>query len=83
MHELGILRQIVKIVGRVAEKNSIAAIRHITLEVGEGSGVVPLYMKKLFPIAADAFPMLKDTELRISMVRGKRLIIKDIGYQGK
>ena len=80
MHELGILRQIVKIVERVAEKNSIAAIRHITLEVGEGSGVVPLYMKKLFPVAADTLPLLRNTELRICMVGGRGLVIRDIGY---
>ena len=83
MHELGILRQIVKIVQGAAEKNSIEAIRHITLEVGSSSGIVPLYMKKLFPVAADAIPLLKDAELRISMVNGKRLVIKDIGYQEK
>lgn len=80
MHELGILRQIVKVVESVAEKNIIEYVKYITLEVGRESGIVPRYMKKMFPVAADAFPILKKTELRILMVRGRGLVIKDIGY---
>lgn len=80
MHELGILRQVAKVVDRVAVKNRIVSIKHITLEIGVDSGIVPGYMKKLFPIAADAFTILKNTELRIDMVCGKGLVIRDIGY---
>lgn len=80
MHELGILRQVVKVVEQAAVKNRIAWVKHITIEVGEESGVVPRYMKKLFPVAADAIPFLKHTELRIRMVCGRGLVIKDIGY---
>lgn len=80
MHELGVLRQIVKVVTQVAEKKGIDRVRHITLEVGNISGIVPYYMKKLFPAAADAFPKIKNAEIRISIVCGKGLVIKDIGY---
>ena len=80
MHELGVLRQIVKTVGRVMEQNQIRRVKHIELEVGETSGFVPYYLTKLFPVAADAYPALQRTELRISMVSGKGLLIKEIGY---
>ena len=50
MHELGILRYIVRIVKQTADKNKIKLIRHITLEVGYDSGIVPYYMKKLYPL---------------------------------
>ena len=80
MHELGVLRQIVKTVSRVAEENRIPAVRHIALEVGETSGFVPQYLTKLFPVAADACPALGKTELRILMVPGRGLVIKEIGY---
>ncbi|MBR2561518.1 MAG: hydrogenase maturation nickel metallochaperone HypA [Eubacterium sp.] len=80
MHELGILRQIVRVVEQVADRNIIKSIKHITLEVGNDSGVVPYYMRKLFPLAVDAIPLLKNTELHIRMVSGKGLVIKDIGY---
>ena len=48
MHELGVLCQIVKKVGAVAEQNNIRAIRHITLEVGDESTYVPIFFEKLF-----------------------------------
>lgn len=80
MHELGVLRQTVKTVSRIAEENRIRQIRHITLEVGENSGFAPFYLKKLFPIAADSLPLLEKAELRISMAPGDRLLIKEIGY---
>lgn len=80
MHELGVLRQIVKTVGRVMEQNQIRRVKYIELEVGETSGFVPYYLTKLFPVAADAYPALQRTELRISMVSGKGLLIKEIGY---
>lgn len=80
MHELGILRQIVGTVVKIADKNRIPGIKHITLEVGRDSGVVPYYMQKLFPMAVDALPLLRSAELRIRMVCGRGLVIKDIGY---
>lgn len=80
MHELGILIQIAKSVHKIMLKNGIKTIRHITLEVGELSGVVPAYLQKLLPAAADLYPFLKNAELKILMTQGRGLIIKDIGY---
>lgn len=80
MHELGVLMQIVKTVHQVALKNGIDKVKHITVEVGEISGFVPRYMLKMFPIAAEAYPVLKKAKLKICMVAGKGLLIKDIGY---
>ena len=81
MHELGVLRQIVKTVSRIAEQNRIGQVAHITLEVGEASGFVPLYLTKLFPVATDACPVLQKTRLHISTVPGRGLFIKEIGYE--
>ena len=80
MHELGVLNHIVKTVNKIAEDHKIRNIRHITLEVGELSGFVPYYLTKLFPVAVDAYPLLHCTELRITMIPGTGLIIKEIGY---
>lgn len=81
MHELGVLRQIVKTVTRITEENRIAKVSHIALEVGETSGFVPQYLTKLFPVAADQYPALHDAQLRISTVAGRGLVIKEIGYE--
>ena len=48
--------------------------------VGEASGFVPMYLTKLFPAAADAYPAMHETKLIIDMVPGKGLVVKDIGY---
>lgn len=80
MHELGILVQIAKSVHHIMAQQHIERIRHITLEVGEASGVVPHYMHKLLPVAADMYPFLQEVEMKIQVVPGKGLMIKDIGY---
>ena len=80
MHELGILNHVIRTVDRVAKENGIKKIDHITLEVGETSGCVPNYLEKLFPIAIENNPVVKDAELKIIMAEGKSLSIKDIGY---
>lgn len=80
MHELGVLCQAVKAVDRIAKNHQICRVTHITLEVGEASGYVPGFLRKLFPIAADAFPAITGAELRIRMTPGEGLLIKDIGY---
>ena len=80
MHELGVLNQIVKTVSRITEENRIRQVKHIALEVGSTSGFVPYYLTKLFPVAADAYPALQKTELRIATVPDDGLVIKEIGY---
>lgn len=80
MHELGVLYQAVKTVDRIAREHHIRRVKHITLEVGESSGYVPLFFEKLFPVATDQFPLLQGAQLRIQMAPGRGLQIKDIGY---
>lgn len=80
MHELGVLCQIVKKVNDIASQNNIRSIKHITLEVGEDSGFVPIFLEKLFPAAVDRFPIFQKAKLKITLVPGKNLVIKDIGY---
>ena len=80
MHELGVLRQAVKTVSRIAEQHQIQRIKHITLEVGTESTFVPHYLEKLFPVATDQVSLMKGAELRIRMVPGERLVIGEIGY---
>ena len=80
MHELGVLYQAVKTVDRIAGQRHIRRVKHITLEVGESSGYVPAFFEKLFPVAIDGFPAIKEAQLRIEIAPGRGLQIKDIGY---
>ena len=80
MHELGVLCHAVKVVDRIASKNSIDKVKYITLEVGDASGYVPIFFERLFPVAVDQLPALKEAQLRIEVVEGKGLSVRDIGY---
>ena len=80
MHELGVLCQAVRTVSRIAEENHISQIKHITLEVGDASGYVPVFLEKLFPVATEHFPAIQHAELKIEQAPGKGLMIKNIGY---
>ena len=80
MHELGMLTQALKKVALTASQNGIERVRYITLEVGEASGYVPAYFKKLFPAARELFPPVRSAELRILSVPGKGLRIKNLAY---
>lgn len=80
MHELGVLLKAVKTVHSIAEKNKIDHVKFMTLEVGEESGYLPIFLNKLFPIAIEHFPTMQNSELKIQMAPGRGLTIKDIGY---
>lgn len=80
MHELGVLTQIVRTVNRITDEKLIRKVKYIALDVGEISGFVPQYLTKLFPVAVDAYPALRKAELRIRMIQGKGLLIREIGY---
>lgn len=80
MHELGVLNQVVRTVSRIAVQNQIKRIKHITLDVGLESTFVPIFLKKLYPIAIDRIELLKDSVLKINIVPGTGLQIRDIGY---
>lgn len=80
MHELGVLYQIMKTVNRIAEEKHVRKVKSIVLEVGERSGFVPQYLMKLFPVAVDAYPILRKAKLHICLIKGNGLVIKEIGY---
>ena len=80
MHELGVLSYAIKTVNSVADKNGVEKIKFITLDVGEESGFVPDYLHKLYPVAIDGKARFEGSELKIYLVTGKGLVIKEIGY---
>ena len=80
MHELGVLRYVVKTVAQVAKENKIEQIKFITLEVGTESSYVPYYLNKLFPIAIQYYPEIGTPELKLEQVPGRGLQIKELGY---
>ena len=80
MHELGVLKNAVNTVIKVAKTNHIVKIKFLTLEIGENSSFVPAFFEKLFPVAIDGIKLFKDAKLKLISAPGKSLIIKEIGY---
>ena len=80
VHELGVLCQAVRTVSAMAQKHHIAAVKHMTLDVGMESGYVPVFFEKLFPVAIEQFDNMKNAQLIIKTVPGRGLQIRDFGY---
>lgn len=70
MHELGIVFEILRVVGEVAEREGVEKVDAIVLEVGEVGSVVPEFLQECFPAAAERDPRFEKTELRIEVIPG-------------
>ena len=69
MHEIGIVRQMVRTVTAFAEENGIREIREVVVDCGELSLVIPEYVEELYPVAVKG-SILENAKLSIHMVPG-------------
>ena len=69
MHEIGIVRQVVRTVSDFAAENQVSDIREVVVDCGELSLVIPEYLEELYPVVAKD-SILADAKLTIHMVPG-------------
>ncbi len=69
MHEIGIVRQLLRTVTEFAEENSVRDIREVTVDCGELSLVIPEYLEELYPVVVRG-SILENARLTIHMVPG-------------
>ncbi len=69
MHEIGIVRQLVRTVSEFAKENNLEVITEVVVDCGELSLVIPEYLEELYPVAAKD-SILKNAGLRINIVPG-------------
>lgn len=69
MHEINIVRSMVKTVTEFARENKLDRVTEIVLDIGEVSLVIPQYVEELYPLVAKG-TMLEDTKLVINMIPG-------------
>ena len=50
MHEIGLLRQLVRTVTAFAAENGVSEIREVVVDCGELSLVIPEYLEELYPV---------------------------------
>ena len=69
MHEIGIVRQLVRTVSDFAAENHVSDIREVVVDCGELSLIIPEYLEELYPVAAKD-SILANAKLTICMVPG-------------
>ena len=68
MHELGIVYQIMRTVEQIADENCLKAIKTVTLELGEVSGIIPDYLDECWNWASKRSDSLKGSYLDIEEI---------------
>lgn len=69
MHEIGIVRQLLRTVSDFAAENGVREIREVVVDCGELSLVIPEYVEELYPVVVKD-SILKDAKLTIHMIPG-------------
>ena len=73
MHEIGALYKMVQQAEDAARENGCRRIKRINLEVGELSGILPVFLDRFYPIVVENREMTKDCELNYVIIPGKGL----------
>lgn len=69
MHELSILKEIIRIVEVTVAKQKITKVNCIVLQVGELCSIVPEYIEELYPIATFR-TSLEEAKLEVQIIPG-------------
>lgn len=72
MHEIGVVREVIKTVQHYAEENNISAVSEVVLDIGELSLIVPKYVEDLYPVCADG-TILENAKLIINITPGQAI----------
>ena len=69
MHEIGIVRQIVRTVTDFAQENDITNIAEVVVDCGELSLVIPKYLQDIYPVVTEG-TMLEHAKLVVNVIPG-------------
>ena len=69
MHEIGVVRSMVKTITDFAEQNDIKEVAEIVLDIGELSLVIPKYVEEIYPVVVED-TWLKEAKLVINIIPG-------------
>ena len=65
MHELGTVFYVIEQVEKVCKENDLTTVGSVTLEIGEVSGIIPMYIQDCWEWAKKRSEIMKDAELKI------------------
>ena len=69
MHEIGIVRQLLRTVTDFAAEHGVSQICEVAVDCGELSLVIPDYLRELYPVVVKG-SILENAKLSINMVPG-------------
>ncbi len=69
MHEIGIVRQLLRTVSDFAEEKQVNDIREVVVDCGELSLVIPEYVEEIYPVVVKG-SLLENAKLTIHTVPG-------------
>lgn len=69
MHEVGVVRQVIRTVEDFAKENNITKIEEIVLDIGELSLIIPKYVEDIYEITVEG-SILEGTKLIINTIPG-------------
>jgi len=75
MHEIGILYKMLEQVEAVAKANNVKRIKAIVVDLGELSGVLPVFFEQYYPAATESKELFKGAELIINKIPGQGLCL--------
>ena len=73
MHELGIVKHVIRTLGAVAKENRVRRIGSVTLEVGEVSGVVLEQLVDCWNYFREKDPLVRDAVLNVEPIEAMTL----------
>lgn len=69
MHELGLVFSVIKTVEELGKENNLSKVSVVTMEVGEVSGVVPMFLTDCWKWSVEKSELLKNSELKIETLK--------------
>lgn len=69
MHEIGVVRQVIRTVEEFAKENGIKEVSGIVLDIGELSLVIPKYIEDIYQITVKG-TILENAELTMNVIPG-------------
>lgn len=69
MHEIGVVRQMIRTVDEFCEKNNVDKVKEIVVDIGELSLVIPKYVEDVYPVAV-MDTKYQDTKLVVNVIPG-------------
>lgn len=68
MHELGIINSVIKTVEDICQENDLDEVKRVTLEIGEVSGILPVFIVDYWKWAVEKTIYLKGSKLIIEPI---------------